>query len=90
MEPGHSHAIRIGKDFLVYLAAPGGGAQQEAVRSVELPPLQELSEAEVTGSVGPLIAGDWLTLVGPYVRDISSTSHVWWDKCLAAAAAAYQ
>ena len=47
---------------------------------MDLPPLQE---AEI-------IAGDWLTLVGPYMRDISSTSHMWWDQCVAIAGAAYQ
>ena len=40
-------------------------AQQESVRSVQLPMLPELSESEV----GPLLAGDWLTMVNPFMSD---------------------
>ena len=53
-------------------------AQQESVRAVELPSLQELSESEI----GPLIAGDWLTTIGPFLRDMSSSSSMWWDEVL--------
>ena len=43
-------------------------AQQESVRAVDLPALPELSESEV----GPLVAGDWMTTIGPFLRDMSS------------------
>ena len=61
-------------------------AQQGSVRAVELPSLPELSESEV----GPLIAGDWLTTVGPFLRDMSSSSSLWWDEVLNVAGALYR
>ena len=61
-------------------------AQQESVRAVELPALQELSESEI----GPLIAGDWLTTIGPFLRDISASSSLWWDEVLNVAGALYR
>ena len=61
-------------------------AQQESVRAVELPSLQELSESEV----GPLLAGDWITTIGPFLRDMSSSSSVWWDEVLRVAGALYR
>ena len=61
-------------------------AQQESVRAVDLPPLQELSESEI----GPLIAGDWLTTVGPFLRDMSSSSSMWWDEVLNVAGTLYR
>ena len=61
-------------------------AQQESVRAVELPSLPELSESEI----GPLIAGDWLTTIGPFLRDISSSSSMWWDEVLQVAGTLYR
>ena len=61
-------------------------AQQESVRAVDLPPLQELSESEI----GPLIAGDWSTTVGPFLRDMSSSSSMWWDEVLNVAGNLYR
>ena len=61
-------------------------AQQESVRAVDLPALPELSESEI----GPLIAGDWLTTVGPFLRDMSSSSSMWWDEVLNVAGALYR
>ena len=61
-------------------------AQQESVRAVDLPALQELSESEI----GPLIAGDWLTTVGPFLRDMSASSSMWWDEVLNVAGALYR
>ena len=52
--------------------------QQETVRTMDLPSLQELSESEI----GPLIAGDWLRNIGPYTRDLSALSAGWWDLVL--------
>ena len=76
---------------------PGGGfpgqmpwwmmaAQQESVRPVELPTLVELTETEV----GPLVAGDWLVIVTPFMRDISSSSSAWWDQVMRTAEDAYR
>ena len=76
---------------------PGGGfagqmpwwmmvAQQESVRPVELPTLAELTETEV----GPLVAGDWLVTITPFMRDISSSSSAWWDQVMRTAEDAYR
>ena len=54
-------------------------AQQESVGAVDLPPLQELSES-----------GDWLTTVGPFLRDMSSSSSMWWDEVLNVAGNLYR
>ena len=56
------------------------------VRSVDLPALPELSESEV----GPLIAGDWLTTIGPLLRDMSASSSLWWDETMRVAGESYQ
>ena len=61
-------------------------AQQESVRAVDLPALPELSESEV----GPLLAGDWITTIGPFLRDMSSSSSFWWDEVLRVAGALYR
>ena len=54
-------------------------ALQESVRALDLPTtLQELSESEI----GPLIAGDWLTTIGPFLRDMSSSSSLWWKSSM--------
>ena len=45
---------------------------------MDRPSLQELSESEI----GPLIAGDWLCNIGPYMRDLSASSAGWWDLVL--------
>ena len=50
----------MSKEFLYWLQ--GLLQHQETVRSVDLPALQELGEAEV----GPLLAGDWLCNVGDW------------------------
>ena len=61
-------------------------AQQESVRPVELPTLAELTETEV----GPLVAGDWLVTITPFMRDISSSSLAWWDQVMRTAEDAYR
>ena len=61
-------------------------AQQESIRAVDLPALPELSESEV----GPLVAGDWITTIAPFLRDMSSSSSLWWDEVLRVAGALYR
>ena len=46
------------------------GQWAEAIRSVELPPLQDLHE----GDLGSIILGDWIQLVTPTMKDLSATS----------------
>ena len=85
--PGGPGGGDPGQPFAGFPAWLGGlMAQQESVRAVELPSLQELSESEI----GPLIAGDWLTTIGPFLRDMSSSSSMWWDEVLNVAGNLYR
>ena len=85
--PGHPGGGHPGAHFAGVPAWLGGlFAQQESVRAVDLPALQELSESEI----GPLIAEDWLTTVGPFLRDMSSSSSMWWDEVLNVAGNLYR
>eukprot|EP00435_Cladocopium_sp_Y103_P030355 s2015_g7.t1 len=58
----------------------------ETIRSVELPPLPGIREGELGGSV----VGDWLTLVGPVMKDLSVSSCAWWEAVMKASGEAYQ
>eukprot|EP00435_Cladocopium_sp_Y103_P005472 s1608_g1.t2 len=58
----------------------------EAIRSVELPPLPGIREGELGGSV----VGDWMTLVAPVMKDLSISSCTWWESVTKAAGEAYQ
>ena len=56
------------------------------IRSVELPPLQELRE----GELGSLVLGDWIQLISPTMRDLSATSWRWWEEVMQGAMVAYR
>ena len=58
----------------------------EVIRSVELPPLQDLRE----GDLGSLILGDWIQLIMPTMKDLSATSWKWWEEVLNLAMVAYR
>ncbi|CAK9071724.1 unnamed protein product [Durusdinium trenchii] len=58
----------------------------EVIRSVELPPLQELRE----GELGSLVLGDWIQLISPTMRDLSTTSWRWWEEVMQGAMMAYR
>ena len=62
------------------------GQWAEAIRSVELPPLQDLHE----GDLGSIILGDWIQLVTPTMKDLSATSWKWWEEVLSFAMMAYR
>ena len=62
------------------------GQWAEAIRSVELPPLQDLRE----GDLGSIILGDWIQLVTPTMKDLSATSWKWWEEVLNFAMLAYR
>ena len=49
----------------------GFGDSQGGGNRVDLPPLPT--------SLTPMDLGDWLTLIGPILRDITPQSAVWWD-----------
>ena len=63
-------------------------AGQEAVRTVELPELQDLATAEQ--DMGPLLAGDWMMMISPFMSDLSSSSSAWWQEVLRVANECYQ
>ena len=56
------------------------------IRSVELPPLQDLRE----GDLGSLILGDWIQLITPTMKDLSASSWRWWEEVLNLAMVAYR
>lgn len=60
--------------------------QQETVRASDLPQLPELHE----GELGPLLAGDWLTMLAPQMCDISASAPLWWRRTMEVVAQAYQ
>ena len=62
------------------------GGWGEVIRSVELPPLQELRE----GELGSLVLGDWIQLISPTMRDLSATSWRWWEEVMQGAMVAYR
>eukprot|EP00913_Durusdinium_trenchii_P005353 g4994.t1 len=66
--------------------SPTEGHGAEVIRSVELPPLQDLRE----GDLGSLILGDWIQLVTPTMKDLSATSWKWWEDVLNFAMVAYR
>ena len=51
-----------------------------------MPNLPQLSESEV----GPLLAGDWITTIGPFLKDMSSSSSLWWEEVLRIAGTLYR
>ena len=62
------------------------GGWGEVIRSVELPPLQDLRE----GELGSLVLGDWIQLISPTMRDLSATSWRWWEEVMQGAMMAYR
>ena len=50
----------------------------------------ELPELGSTGEVTPMALGDWLTMIGPFMKDISGCSAVWWETTGRAAQELYQ
>ena len=63
-----------------------GGPWDESVRTVDLPELPNLNE----GEIGPLAAGDWLALIAPVMKDLSSSSASWWDAIVKEAVETYE
>ena len=58
----------------------------ENIRMVDLPTLTDLKE----GDLGSLILGDWIQLVTPTMKDLSTNSWMWWDEVMRSAMEAYQ
>ena len=61
------------------------GHGDENIRTVTLPALPDLKE----GEIGPLAAGDWITLITPLMKDLSATSSAWWEVVLTEAVGCY-
>ena len=51
------------------------GHGDENVRTITLPTLPDAKE----GEIGPLAAGDWITLITPLMKDLSAASSAWWE-----------
>ena len=58
----------------------------ENIRSVDLPQFADLKE----GDLGSLILGDWIQLVSPTMKDLSTNSWMWWEEVMRSAMEAYQ
>ncbi|CAE7433029.1 GIP, partial [Symbiodinium microadriaticum] len=62
-------------------------AEDVRVSVSELPKL-EIKEHE--RDLAPLLSGDWLAMISPAMKDISSTSSIWWSQVVDAATSYYQ
>ncbi|CAE7035083.1 unnamed protein product [Symbiodinium sp. CCMP2592] len=62
-------------------------AEDVRVSVSELPKL-EIKEHE--RDLAPLLWGDWLAMISPAMKDISSTSSIWWSQVVDAATSYYQ
>ena len=62
-------------------------AEDVRVSVSELPKL-EIKEHE--RDLAPLLSGDWLAMITPAMKDISSTSGIWWSQVVEAATSYYQ
>ena len=56
----------------------GSEPRVEDVKSI--PELPKLEVKDNEKDLTPLIAGDWLALVGPSMRDLSATASTWWSE----------
>ena len=56
----------------------GGDTRVEDVKTV--PDLPKLENKDHEKELTPLIAGDWLALIGPSLRDLSSHANEWWQE----------
>ena len=50
--------------------------------------MQDLATAEQ--DMGPLLAGDWMMMISPFMSDLSSSSSAWWQEVLRVANECYQ
>ncbi|OLQ13313.1 Copia protein [Symbiodinium microadriaticum] len=62
-------------------------AEDVRVSVSELPKL-EIKEHE--RDLAPLLSGDWLAMISPAMKDISSTRSIWWSQVVDAATSYYQ
>ena len=60
----------------------GSESRVEDVKTVPELPKLEIKDSEK--ELMPLIAGDWLALVSPSMRDLSANATQWWSEVLAA------
>ncbi|CAE7311080.1 GIP [Symbiodinium natans] len=72
------------------LTSYGDGEVRAEEVKTSLAELPKLVINEADKDLSPLLAGDWLTLSGPTMRDLSATSVQWWDQVLQAATDYYQ
>ncbi|CAE7207223.1 GIP, partial [Symbiodinium sp. CCMP2592] len=62
-------------------------AEDVRVSVSELPKL-EIKKHE--RDLALLLSGDWLAMISPAMKDISSTSSIWWSQAVDAATSYYQ
>ena len=67
-----------------------GGDSEGKVEDVKaVPELPKLEIKDSEREITPLIAGDWLALIGPSLRDLSAHASQWWQESLGASQAYY-
>ena len=64
-----------------------GDSKVEDVNTI--PELPKLDIKDHEKELTPLIAGDWLTVIGPSLRDLSAQASTWWSEVVATAQAYY-
>ena len=64
-------------------SSKGGDNRVEDVKTIPELPKLEIKENE--RDLSPLIAGDWVTVIGPSLRDLSSNATQWWDEVVGVA-----
>ena len=60
--------------------AKGSDNKVEDVKTIPELPKLEIKDSE--RELSPLIAGDWVTVIGPSLRDLSSNATQWWDEVI--------
>ena len=58
----------------------GSEGRVEDVKAIPELPKLEIKESE--RELSPLIAGDWITMIGPSLRDLSASATAWWSEVL--------
>ena len=78
-------AVMLGE---VLKTSRGSDSKVEDVKTIPELPRLEIKDAEK--ELAPLIAGDWIALIGPSLRDLSNTATQWWEEVLAASKGYYE
>ena len=72
-------------------AIKGSRAHENRVEDVKaIPELPKLEIKDGERDLSPLIAGDWITMIGPSLKDLSANATAWWCEVLSVTQSFYQ